>query len=73
LEKGQRRYAFDNSGLVKVDSIFDPHRPTKSSLLFNEVQKTWLHFSGLAQNAASKRVPLLAAKELFRTGIVLSS
>jgi hypothetical protein len=27
LEEGQRCYAFDNSGLVKVDSIFDPHRP----------------------------------------------
>jgi hypothetical protein len=27
LEEGQRCYAFDNSGLVKEDSIFDPHRP----------------------------------------------
>jgi hypothetical protein len=26
LEEGQRCYAFDNSGLVKVDAIFDPHR-----------------------------------------------
>jgi hypothetical protein len=25
LKEGQRCYAFDNSGLVKVDSIFDPH------------------------------------------------
>ena len=28
---GTRRcYAFGNSGLVKVDSIFDPHRPYQS-------------------------------------------
>src|SRR5882724_4213644 len=26
LEEDRWRYAFDNSGLVKVDSIFDPHR-----------------------------------------------
>jgi hypothetical protein len=27
LEEEQRCYAFDNSGLVKVNAIFDPHRP----------------------------------------------
>jgi hypothetical protein len=32
LEEGQRCYAFDNSGLVKVDSIFDPHRPYQTTL-----------------------------------------
>jgi hypothetical protein len=32
LEEGQRRYAFDNSGLVKVDAIFDPHRPYQTKL-----------------------------------------
>jgi hypothetical protein len=31
LEGGQRCYAPDNSGLVKVDSIFDPHRPYQTS------------------------------------------
>jgi hypothetical protein len=31
LEEGQRCYAFDNSGLVKVDAIFDPHRPYQDS------------------------------------------
>jgi hypothetical protein len=29
LEEGQRCYAID-SGLVKVDAIFDPHRPYQS-------------------------------------------
>jgi hypothetical protein len=33
LEEGQWRYAFDNSGLAKVDSIFDPHRPYQSNRL----------------------------------------
>ena len=33
VEEGQRCYAFDNSGLVKVDSIFDPHRPYQYFLL----------------------------------------
>jgi hypothetical protein len=36
LEKEQRRYAFDNSGLAKVDSIFDPHRPYQPFLLKRE-------------------------------------
>jgi hypothetical protein len=31
LEEGQRCYAFGNSGLTKVDSIFDPHRPYQKS------------------------------------------
>jgi len=34
LDEGQRRYAFDNSGLVKVDAIFDPHRPYQLSHSF---------------------------------------
>jgi hypothetical protein len=34
LEEGQRRYAFHNSGLVKVDSIFDPYRPYSKSAKF---------------------------------------
>jgi hypothetical protein len=38
LEEGQRRYALDNSGLVKLDFNFDPHRPyQRSSLIEHEL------------------------------------
>jgi hypothetical protein len=33
LEEGQGRYAFDNSGLGKVDAIFDLHGPTIQEFL----------------------------------------
>jgi len=38
---GQRCYAFDHSGLVKVDSIFDPHRHYQSPHLLD----THTHFA----------------------------
>jgi hypothetical protein len=38
-----------------------PTAPTKPALFFNELQKTWLHFSGLAPKRCVQESPLLAA------------
>ena len=47
LEEGQRRYAFDNSGLAKLDFNFDPHRPYQQLL-----ENKWLPILALEAIAA---------------------
>jgi hypothetical protein len=43
LDEGQRRYAFDDSGLVKVDSIFDPIALSRNPLSKIHVEAALTH------------------------------
>jgi hypothetical protein len=49
LGKGQWRYAFDNSGLLRVDCDFDPHRPYQESEKFTLIRLPILPGSSMKQ------------------------